>query len=97
MITALHIGQNHLVTGILLDISSRDIDSDTDNDIDNDNDNDSDNAMFLITTQLSSRLASAYWAPGLVQSPDVWHSAKSDPGRSHSKHHWTCDKLHLLF
>ena len=40
MITALHIGQNHSVTGILLDKSSRDID----NDIANDSDNDSDNA-----------------------------------------------------
>ena len=56
MITALHIGQNHLIAGILLDISSRDID----NESDNVSDNDSDNAVSLITPQLSSRLASAY-------------------------------------
>ena len=51
MITALHIGQNHSVTGILLDISLRDIGNDSDND--SDNANASDHRKVVLSTRRS--------------------------------------------
>ena len=89
MITALHIGQNHLVNEIFLDISSRDIDNDSDND--SDNANASDHRKVVLSTRLC--LLSARAGPSRQMSDTRLNQTR---GRSHSKLYWTCDKLHSL-